>query len=79
MVTYYFGFPPVGESNLGKGIASLPLWLSLLPQGRVAGPVVCLPGSRLLPANTRPCPRGGSHAMVLAPGLPFSKTASLRL
>lgn len=39
MVTYYFGFPHLGESNLVKGIASLPMWLSLLPRGWGGGPV----------------------------------------
>lgn len=49
MVTYYFGFPPLGESNLVKGIASLPLWLSLLPQGRgTRAHGASFPGCRLL-------------------------------
>lgn len=49
MVTYYFGFPPLGESNLVKGIASLPLWLSLLPQGRGGrAHGASFPGCRLL-------------------------------
>ena len=60
MVTYYFWFPPLGEGNLEKGIASLPLWLSLLPggwSGRASA--VSVPGCHLLSASAGPCPRGG--------------------
>lgn len=61
-----------------KGIASLPLWLSLLPQGwggRASGVTLC----RLLPTSVSPILSTAQMRMVPAPCLPFSNTTLLRL
>lgn len=73
MVTCYFWFPPLGESDLEKGIASLPLWLGPLPRGRGSrAPWSQAPRpSCPLPAGSGLYPWDGCGGVGLAGAHPF--------